>query len=328
MTALLILTFILLITPSILSAQSDVPECENGFRLIEHALGESCVPENPERIVPLDLTVFELLLISGQTPAAFSSTVLNSYLRMQPALEEQIADLMETAQDFGYPPNIEAILEAHPDLIIGPRDYFTESLYPELNEIAATVLYDPAPGDWRSRLIFAGDVLGLTETVDELLADYDARMNELIEMLGENPETTVSLVRTFPGQIGLLLEGTAGAALLAEVGLPRPESQTLDYEYVLNELDGRPELLISTEELPLADGDVIFVFGDAPQLMENPLWQTLEGARNDMAFDVGYYWWGDSLLSAHAMLDDLFEYVAGVEPEHANPFAEGIPAPE
>lgn len=323
----LIFALLLLILPAGVAAQSSVSECEAGFHLIEHALGESCVPDNPQRIVSLDLAIFELLLINGQTPVASSHMVLESYLRMQPELEEQVTEVMETALDFGYPPNIEAILEAQPDLIIGPRDFFTESLFPELNEIAPTVLYDPAPGDWRSRLILAGEVLGLTETVDSLLADYDARISELVEILGEAPETTVSLVRTFPGQIGLLLEGTAGAALLEQVGLPRPESQTLDYEYVLNELDGRPELLISVEEMPLADGDFIFVFGDPPQLIESPLWQTLQGVQNDQSFEVGYYWWGDSLLAAHAMLDDLFEYIAGVESQHPNPFSEGITSP-
>ncbi len=297
--------------------------CEDGFRLIEHALGETCVPENPQRVVPLDMTITELLLIAGMQPVAASQTVLDAYARMHPELEATFTDMMQDAEDTGFPPNIEAVLNADPDLIIGPRDLFTKSLYPQLNEIAPTVLYDPVPGDWRSRLIFAGEVLGLSETVDDLLADYEVRVDELRNLLGEDAGgVEVSLVRTFPGQIGVVLPGTAGAALLDEVGLARPESQALDYDYVLEELDGRPELLISEEELLLADGGVVFVFGDPSTLFEMPLWNALPAVQEDRAYEVGYYWWGDSLLSAHDMLDDLFTYIAETPPENPNPFAD------
>lgn len=299
--------------------------CGAGLRQVEHALGETCAPENPQRVVALDMTIVELLLIAGETPVAASQTVLEAWLRMHPELEETFADLMTTAADTGFPPNIEAILDAQPDLIIGPRDLFTESIYPELSVIAPTVLYEPAPGDWRSRLIFAGEVLGLDDPVESLLADYDARLEQLRELVADlGAPVEVSLVRTFPGQIGLVLEGTAAAALLNDVGLTRPEAQRLDYETVLQTLDGRPELLISEEELILADGDVVFVFGDVSHLEDNPLWNALPAVQDGRAFEVGYYWWGDSLVSAHDMMDDLYRHIVLAESEPPNPFAAGL----
>jgi len=320
-----LLCIISLLIVTLTASAEDNLTCEEGFRLVEHALGESCVSLAPQRVVPLDMTITELLLISGAQPVAASQTVLDAYTRMHPELAETFEALMDDMEDVGFPPNIEAILNAQPDLIIGPRDLFTESLYPQLNEIAPTVLYDPVPGDWRSRLVFAGEVLGLSETVDELLAEYDARVDELRVLLGEDAgDIEISLVRVFPGQIGLVLSGTAGAALLEDIGLGRPESQAVDYEYVLEELDGRPELLISEEELLLADGDVVFVFGDASELIEMALWGALPAVRDNRAYEVGYYWWGDSLLSAHDMLDDLFTYVAETEPENQNPFTDGV----
>jgi iron complex transport system substrate-binding protein len=307
------LAFLLILLFVLPASAQDMNPCDHSFRLIEHALGETCVPENPQRIVPLDMAITELLLITGIEPVAASSTVLRAHARMHPELEDIFTALMETAADTGFPPNIEVILNSQPDLIIGPRDLFTESLYPQMAEIAPTVLYDPAPGDWQSRLIFAGEVLGLTETVDDLLTEYDARVAELRDLLEDTAgEIEVSLVRTFPGQIGLVLEGTNAAAVLASVGLVRPSAQALDYEYVLANLDGRPELLISLEELSLAEGDVVFVFGDPSELFENPLWNALSAVQDGRAYEVGYYWWGDSLLSAHRMLDDLFFYVAGI----------------
>jgi iron complex transport system substrate-binding protein len=306
-------------------AQDSAGSCGAGLRQVEHALGEMCAPENPQRVVALDMTIVELLLIAGEAPVAASQTVLEAWLRMHPELEDTFADLMTTAADTGFPPNIEVILDAQPDLIIGPRDLFTESIYPELSAIAPTVLYEPAPGNWRRRFIFGGGVLGLDDHVESLLADYDARREQLRGLVADlGTPVEVSLVRTFPGQIGLVLEGTAAAALLNDVGITRPEAQTLDYETVLETLDGRPELLISQEELLLADGDVIFVFGDAAHLEGNPLWNALPAVQAGRAFEVGYYWWGDSLVSAHDMLDDLYRYIVVAESELANPFAAGL----
>ena len=176
-------------------------------------------------------------------------------------------------------------------------------------------------------LRFAGEVFGMSETAEALLTDYDARLAELQEALGSGAETTtISLVRTFPDQIGLVVSGTTAAAVLEEAGLARPESQSVDYDYVLEQLDSRPEILISAEQLQLADADVVFVFGNPAWLTENPLWNALPAAQNGQVYSVGYHWWADTLIAAHFMLDDLFQYVAQIEPELPNPFAFGIPA--
>lgn len=299
--------------------------CGDNTRAITHTLGTTCVPNSPQRVVTLDMTIIELLLINEQQPVAISTTILNAYLRMHPELEGTFTQLSQTLPDFGFPPNIEVILQSQPDLIIASSDLVGESIYAQLSTVVPTVVYEPAPGDWRSRLVFAGEVLGLQDLVAQHLADYDTRANELVSLLGDTAQDTqLSLVRTFPGQIGLLLPGTAGAKIVSDLGIARPESQNLGAEFVLQQNNGRPELLIQTEELALADGDVILVFGDASELVANPLWQTLEGVKSGNAHEVGYYWWGDTLLSAHDMLDDLFAYVAKSPSTLANPFEEGF----
>lgn len=326
-TVLLLAALILAALPAPIKAQGS-GDCAAGFRLFDHELlltDPVCVPEHPQRVAALDMTIIELMLIAEIQPAIVSRLVFGSYLRMHPELEPTFTKLYETAKDVGYTPNLEAVLEAQPDLIIAPSDLVSVEIHAQLNAIAPTVIYDPIPGDWRTRLIFAGDVLGITDTVDGLLADYDARIAELKQALGDQAaETEVSLVRVFPDQIGLVVAGASAAAVLQSVGFARPEAQSVDYDYVLKSLDGRPEVLISAEELQLADGDIIFVFGDATALKENPLWQALDAVKNGRAFEVGYYWWGDDLLSAHDMLDDLFQYVAKVEAKQPNPFEHGI----
>lgn len=295
-------------------AQEETLTCEAGYRLIEHALGETCVPEKPERIIPLDLVIFDLLLEMGVAPAGVPEVVLSTYLDMHPDLQEKIAEFDEELVDIGFPPNVEKILSIQPDLIISPHDFFSEILYPQLSEVAPTVLFEPIPGNWQARLLYAGEVFGESELVDELLADFDARVTLLQEYLPENhEEITVSLIRVLPGQMGMVINASGGHALLEQVGLARPESQDYDYDVVMDEMNGWPEIRFSMEELLLADADYIFIFGTPEELTTNPLWESLSAVQNGRAFEVGYYWWGDSLYSAHKMLDDIYTYIAGVD---------------
>lgn len=331
MKRILLLALVMLVGVSLTPfAQEETLVCDKGFRHIVHAVGETCVPENPQRVVAMDMATLELLLILDNPPVAGSKLAFDAFASMLPELSDELDAILENGYDTGYPPNIEVVLEAAPDLIIGPRDFFTEILYPEMNKVTPTVLYDPIPGDWRSRLIFAGEVLGKSELVTQLIADYDARVAEFRDVMPETETPIqVSLVRTLANQqIGLPLDGTVAASVLKEAGLARPAEQGYDYEYVLSSLGGRPELMISVEQLGLADGDIIFLFGTPDHLLENPLWNALSAVKDGRSFVVGYHWWGDSLMTAHAMLDDLFTYVAETTPTLPNPFAQGEITPE
>jgi ABC-type Fe3+-citrate transport system substrate-binding protein len=57
--------------------------------------------------------------------------------------------------------------------------------------------------------------------------------------------------------------------------------------------------------------------------LASPLWQTLSAVQNDRVFFInGEYWIRDNPIAAHAVLDDLFRIVAGVDPAEVapNPF--------
>ncbi len=325
---LLILLAISLSTPVY---SQETTTCETGFRLIQHTYGETCVPEQPQHVASLDITIYELMLLTGLRPAVQTEILINAfYERAHPELVEEIRVLNADVPDMGFPPNFEVIAEARPELIIGVDDVITEDVYPLLSQIAPTVVISVDPGDWRSRLELAGDVLNITDQVDELLAEYDARVAEFQEIVGEDLATIeISLVRVFPDQIGIMLTGSIADQVIREVGLSRPEAQIRDLDFVLGELGGRAELTISREDLRLADGDIVFVFGAPEELLEDPLWQQLEAVKTGKSYAVGYYWYVDGLISVHDMLDDLFQYVAGTESTIPNPFETSLmPFPE
>ncbi|MCU0497077.1 MAG: iron-siderophore ABC transporter substrate-binding protein [Anaerolineae bacterium] len=300
--------------------------CENGFRPYEHALGETCIPENPQQVASLDITIYELLLITGSRPAVHTEILINAfYERAHPELLEEIQNINADIPDIGFPPNFEVLAEAQPDLIIGVDDFITEEVYPLLSQIAPTVVISVDPGDWRARVELAGDALNITEQVDELLATYDARVAEFQELIGDDLATIeISLIRVFPGQIGIMLTGSIADQVIREVGLSRPEAQVRDLDFVVTELGGRAELTISREDLGLANGDIIFIFGAPDELIDDPLWQRLEAVQNNQSYPVGYYWYVDGLISVHDMLDDLFQHVAGTKSTVPNPFEDSL----
>ncbi|PJF29928.1 MAG: hypothetical protein CUN52_05900, partial [Phototrophicales bacterium] len=170
MKMMLIISIIITAFSISVSAQTDEPViCDEDFRLVVHVMGETCVPNHPQRIVPLDLTVFELLLLAEMPPVAFSDVILHTYQKMHPDLEETFVQFRGQFIDIGLPPNIEKILNVEPDLIIGSHDMFTEALYPHLSQIAPTVLYEPLREDWQTRFIIAGEALGFNQLVQAQL---------------------------------------------------------------------------------------------------------------------------------------------------------------
>lgn len=321
-----LLLIVLLVSPNFIATAQDSPECEDGFRLIEHVYGEICIPTDPQRVIALDTTIMELMLVLGMEPVVTSSFVIDTYITMHPELEEFYNTHTASLPDLGFPPNLEVILEAEPDLIIAPNDLIARNIYNQLSDTFPIVVYEVKLGAWKERLRLGADLLNQTEAVEALIADYETRVAELQAALGEDKiDTELSLVRTLPGQVGIVISGIMAQSVVAEVGLSRPSEQDIDVEYVIDEMGSWPEIRLQDEELALADGDIIFVFGRPDELFANPLWQALPAVKDGRSYEVGYYWWGESLLCAHDMLDDLFEYVAEVEPENPNPFEDGFP---
>lgn len=104
---------------------------EEGTRTIEHAMGETEVPENPERVVVLTGDALEAVLSVGITPVGTMEATGDSEL--YPHLEDQMGDAVNVGAL--TEPNLELIQQLEPDLILGTQSRQEES-YELLNEIA------------------------------------------------------------------------------------------------------------------------------------------------------------------------------------------------
>lgn len=272
---------------------------------VNHALGTTKVPSNPNRIVTLSFDTAESLLAMEIQPLGVIQPI-NPHLKKK----------LQEAKKVGWPPNLEKVLKLQPDLILGNTYY--EDIYNQLSDIAPTVLAEYGGSDsWQAIHRKVGEAVNQTEKAEQVLADYRSRLETLREKLGDRAETIeISVVRIFPDRVNLVTAGSFVGSILEDAQLSRPASQQGDGVY----------RTISQEQLQLADGDVLFVWSHANtpenrreaqarigQLESDPLWSKLEVVREGKVYPVGSHWIGLGPIAANLVIDDLFHYLVEEE---------------
>ncbi|MEM7800909.1 MAG: ABC transporter substrate-binding protein [Chloroflexota bacterium] len=322
----------------ITSGESD--SCEDGFVLFDHeflATDPVCIPENPERVAALDLASIELMLASGQELIA-GSTPLTFFLgNVAPEWGAAFAAQTAGLPALGFPTNLEVLVEVDPDLIVTSVNFMEPGVEEQMAEIAPTVIYNNASQErfqeWVPNLLFAGAAMGLSEEAEALVAGYEERVAALQGALGDSIDgQTVSVVlpREEEGTLGMRMGGSFSGTIFNDVGIQAPEAQ----QPLTNEASGSVSTDISKEQWNLIDADYLVIYGvtSTPegtteaneaivQLAEDPIWNTLSVVQNEQVFVAGAHWHGFGLLSAHRVLDDMFAFLAGVEPTVPNPLA-------
>lgn len=96
-----------------------ITDCEAGFRLDHELLVTDpvCIPIDPQRVLPLDMTALELMLITSQTPLGTAQWILDEL----PLLLPEYADRLTPLPGFGYPADLEQVAALQPDLILARR---------------------------------------------------------------------------------------------------------------------------------------------------------------------------------------------------------------
>ncbi|MEM8534821.1 MAG: ABC transporter substrate-binding protein [Chloroflexota bacterium] len=248
---------------SVQSAQA-VDTCDDGFRPFAHAAGETCVPENPQRIVTTQDQNALLPLLELDVKPIGSTGLLQTD---GTHIFRRVADFdtadIEFVGDYGEP-NLESIAALQPDLIIGSP--FQSDIYDSLSAIAPTVLIDVHERALDEALLDFAELVNATEQAETLKAEYEAHVAELLETLGDRREqTTVSIITPggesgqFYNEAGSQATGTVVQALdllrpIPEQG-PEPDREYRSLE-LLDEHDADAMIIVSytgEEQDPLFD---------------------------------------------------------------------------
>ncbi|NEO27243.1 MAG: ABC transporter substrate-binding protein, partial [Kamptonema sp. SIO4C4] len=99
-------------------------------RPIQHAMGETCVPPEPKRVVVMAGTEIEPVVALGIIPVGASIRPAPQFMK----------ERLEGVTNVGWPePNLETILSLKPDIILSAKGRVGH-IYDKLSQIAPTVL--------------------------------------------------------------------------------------------------------------------------------------------------------------------------------------------
>ena len=241
---------------------------------VEGTNGETTVDREPVRIVSLSPTATESLYAIGAGDQVVAVDDQSDYP----------ADAPKTALS-GFEPNVEAIVEYRPDLVIaegeGPSD-----LTQALDQLDIPVLAESAADDLDEayeQIEEMGAITGHADEAGELVDDMRDRIDELMADLPDGPDVTVfhelgpdlytASSDTFIGQVYEQVGLTNIADEAAEqAGSPYPQ---VSPEYLLA---ADPDLVI------LADGQCCGVTPE--QAASRPGWDALSAVRNGAVISV------------------------------------------
>lgn len=300
----LLLALCLLLSAALVQAQ-DAAECEAGFHLVEHAMGQTCVSERPQRVVVLDTYELDAALSLGVKPVGAVEAIAGAGF---PAYLARLTEGIEVVGTISAP-NLEAILALSPDLILSSTGRH-EEIYPQLSEIAPTVFTEAlARTHWKEYLSIYAQALNREDVLANRLAEYEARIDTIRSVLPVE-EIEISVVRFVAAENRMMPRGSFMGTVLNDIGFARPEPQQSD-EF---------KIVVSQEQINLLDGDVIFVsvYGDPADteyaaFTESPLWATLGAVQSGHAYvvDDDHWFLGIGLLGANRIMDDLLILLSG-----------------
>jgi len=285
---------------------SDLQTASSNCRAVQHELGETCVPVNPQRVVVLSAGLDTVLSLGVKPIGSLHPNREDYYLNNRLEGVENISGASG--------PNLESIVDLKPDLILGIES--DRQNYELLSQIAPTVLAEWRTGNDGGKLLDKyAEALGKTGKAEQIMADYDARIETFQAQMGDRlQQTEVSLVRVFPDRILIYLEDSYCGAVIADAGLPRPDHQT--------EINETYSAWFGRELFHKADGDVIFVWAGGvdkeraqevqtalKELKADPLWSRLDAVQQGRVYDGSDHWIGVGPIAANLILDDLFKYL-------------------
>lgn len=286
-------------------------------RVIQHAIGQVCVPINPQRVVVLDSNPLDAVLALGVKPVGapeFDQLLL-------PEKQTKGIESIGISQ-----PSLEKIALLKPDLILANK--WDAAIYSQLSQIAPTVIAASIDSKWKEDLRLYAQALNKAKEAEQLLQNYQNQIQDFQHQMGDKlNQTETSIIATINYGSGLpariYLGNSFMGSVIEEVGLPRPHAQaTLPPSLT----DDNWAMDVSTERLDLLDGDVIFAVNTSPQnselkttlsaLQQHPLWLRLNAVKTGRVYSVNYYTWvaQRNIGGANRILDDLFKTLVGTHP--------------
>jgi iron complex transport system substrate-binding protein len=274
--------------------------------IVSTAFGDVTTPASPERVVTLAESALDVALAVGITPvgttASRGGNAAPAYLGADAAEIPVVATVSE--------PNLEAIVETDPDLILAGSN-LTQEQYVALSAIAPTVAPEaPARGEWEAPLHTYGEALGADDELSEKLDAVGDRANTIAD--AGSVSGTFAVVRWMANGPVLMNSANMPGTLLEAAGAtPMPAAA---------DLGGQPHSdPLSLENLDQVDADRLFVaaFGaDGESALQaaqsQPAFTRLKavGAGTTTVVDGSVWTSASGPIAASLVMDDIEQTLA------------------
>lgn len=283
----------------------------DGQKVVSSKFGETAVPENPKRIVTIQMEDIALALgIKMVASRNFDGYYLAERLAEAGVEPMEIDEASNTI-------NFEQVLSYNPDLII-IRDNFEQSVVDELSKIAPTIAFNLK--DTEATLMGLGMALNKEEDATNRLKQYYEKWDSTREALQSKLGTQkVALVRIMQKEIRLMpYSKNDNSSFLYDpnyLGLVAPQ--------LVKDYDNQESLAISLEKLPELDADQILLiagYGSADakmveaaktrykEISSDPLWNTIPAVNAGNIHEVdSRIWLAYGIISNEIKMDDLLK---------------------
>lgn len=248
---------------------SPAPESAGFPVSVDAANGSVTIDTVPERIVSLSPTATETLFAIGAGDQVVAVDDQSDFPAEAPTTELS-----------GYQPNVEAIAEYEPDLVLvsgdGPSD-LTEGL----DSLGVAVIVQPSAADLDAayeQIEAVGAATGHADDATALVADMQDRIAKVIANLPDGPP--LSVFHELGPDLYTASSDTFIGQVYAELGLVNVADEAADQA-------GSPYPQVSAEYLLTSDPDLVLLAdneccGVTPeQVAERPGWDALTAVQND-----------------------------------------------
>lgn len=245
---------------------------------VQHALGTTELPANPERVATVAWSNEEVPLALGVMPVGFAAATwgVEDDSKMLPWTKERVEELGGDPVLFDETDgiNFEQVAATEPDLILGAYSGLTADEYNTLTEIAPTIAYSKGPWltTWRDIITENSAALGMGSEGEELVDELESTIADSTAKYPQLKGKTAAFMKLDPSnlsKVNLYTTADPRAAYLVDLGLETPASVTesSDSDDFYFE--------VSAEQIDqVADVDILVIYGDEElleTLQDHPL---------------------------------------------------------